>query len=42
LLLMRRYPHGLCIWCFDLLFVGGSDLRPLAFEERKVKRFERS
>jgi bifunctional non-homologous end joining protein LigD len=35
--LMRRYTHGLCVWCFDLLVLGGSDLRPLPFEERKIK-----
>jgi bifunctional non-homologous end joining protein LigD len=35
--LMRRYMDGICVWCFDLLVLGGSDLRSLAFEERKVK-----
>jgi bifunctional non-homologous end joining protein LigD len=33
--LMRRYTHGLCIWCFDLLRIGGSDLRPEPCDERK-------
>jgi bifunctional non-homologous end joining protein LigD len=33
--LMRRYTHGLCIWCFDLLVLGGSDLRPQPCDERK-------
>jgi bifunctional non-homologous end joining protein LigD len=34
---MRRRTSGLCVWCFDLLRLGGSDLRALAFEERKIK-----
>jgi ATP-dependent DNA ligase len=35
--LMRPYTHRLCIWCFDLLVLGGSDLRPEPCDERKER-----
>ena len=28
--LMRRRTAGLCVWCFDLLTLNGSDLRSMA------------
>jgi bifunctional non-homologous end joining protein LigD len=35
--LMRRRTSGLCVWCFDLLMLGGRDLRSEALEKRKAK-----
>ena len=35
--LMRRRTSGLCVWCFDLLMLGGRDLRSEALEQRKAK-----
>ena len=34
---MRRRTSGLCVWCFDLLMLGGRDLRSQALEKRKAK-----
>jgi bifunctional non-homologous end joining protein LigD len=28
---------ALCVWCFDLLFINGKDLRPLPLIERKTR-----
>ncbi len=35
--LMRRRTSGLSVWCFDLLILGGRDLRSEALEKRKAK-----
>jgi bifunctional non-homologous end joining protein LigD len=35
--LLRRRASGVCVWCFDLLGLGGEDLRPFPLAERKER-----
>ena len=35
--LIRRRAFGVSVWCFDLLGLGGDDLRPLPVEKRKER-----
>lgn len=35
--LIRRRAFGVSVWCFDLLGLGGDDLRPLPLEQRKER-----
>ena len=35
--LVRRRASGVRVWCFDLLGLGGHDLRPLPLEQRKER-----
>ena len=34
--LMRGAQHGLCAWCFDILEIGGKDLKSRPLLERKL------
>ena len=35
--LMAGNAHGFCAWCFDLLSVGGKDVRRKPLEERRAR-----
>jgi len=35
--LMAGNSHGLCAWCFDLLSIGGKDVRRVPLEERRAR-----